>query len=215
MVSIWYTHPRLYDFGMSIIHGKNYTKRYVLIAEIIQPNSSVLDIGCGSCLLQRYIEDKNVHYEGWDLNPFFVKNTQKKGGLILLKNATKATIPEKDYIVISDVLHHIAKKDKGLVKECLKKIKKALIIVEPFTDSKEVGRKAHGFLRKIRRKISFIEKIIGENDGVNNPHDILIKTQNDLIKYFDMFGINTKKVIGGELVVIYENERYREINKTK
>ena len=202
-MSIWYRHPRLYDLGMRLIHGKHYTERYEYLSSLIQEGSSLLDIGCGSCLLYEYLRKKSVQYQGWDLNSYFVKVAQKKGLNVKLQDCVTAKIPSVDYIIVSDVLHHIAKRDRGLVRSCFKQAKKALIIVEPFADPVKATRRVYRFLREMRRKVGFIEALIGENDGSNAPHDILIRPKQDLIRYLDSYGKNKKHIIGDELFALY------------
>ena len=202
MVSIWYRHPELYNLGMLLIHGNNYAKRAKLVAAKIPKNSTVLDIGCGSCLLKKYL-DSSCDYEGWDLNKHFVKSAQKKGYKVLLQDCTKTKIPQKDFIVISDVLHHIYPNDSQLIRACLENACKSLIVIEPFNDPKQNSRRLYRLLRNIRKKTP-LEKLIGENDGTNNPDDIYIRTQKDLIDFLNKFGKNEIEALSDELISIFK-----------
>lgn len=201
-VSLWYMHPRLYDIGMFLINGSFYLKIYKEIAHRIPENSSVLDIGAGSCTLKKYL--KNCNYEAWDTNPHFVSAVQKKG--INAKNIDAITneIPKGMYdtIVISGVLHHIHPIEKKIMEKALAAAKKSVIVVEPFANPKKQARKFYRFLRNIRRK-TLLERWIGEYDGRNHPDSIIIFPQHELIAFFDSFGKNTKTYIGDEIIAVY------------
>jgi SAM-dependent methyltransferase len=203
MVSLWYSHPFLYDVGMTIIHGTNYSSRYSRLAKLVLPGSSVLDIGCGSCRLYHFMKKNTVSYTGWDTNRHFVRNAQKKGINALMQDCTTVDVPETDYIVLSDVLHHIGDNDSKLVRDCLSKARKALVVIEPFADPPDMTRKVYFFLREIRRTIPCIETILGENDGTNAPRDIHIKQHRELDAFLDSFGKNEKTVLGNEIIAVY------------
>lgn len=200
--SLWYLHPRLYDLGMLLINGTFYLKIYKAIAARIPENSSVLDVGAGPCTLSRYLK-KSCNYEAWDTNPHFVRFSKKNNINIKEINALEQTIPQTyDYIVLSGVLHHIHPHEQQLVKKCLAAAGKALIIVEPFANSKQETRKLYRMLRNFRRK-TFLERLIGEYDGRNHPNGIIIHPEQALVAFLDAFGKNTKTYIGDEILTVY------------
>jgi len=201
--SIWYMHPRLYDLGMLLINGKFYLKIYKEIAKRIPQGSSVLDIGAGSCTLLKYL-DKSVQYEAWDANKHFMKINQKKG--INAKIVDCVAVEEfaaKDYIVLSGVLHHIHPYEESFMKKAIAAAKKGVIVVEPYANPQENTRAIYRWLRDIRRK-TFLERLVGEYDGTNDPQGIVINSENELIAFLDSFGTNKKEYIGDEVITVYE-----------
>lgn len=201
--SFWYLHPRLYDLGMLLINGSFYIKVYKEIAKNIPENTKVLDIGAGPCTLQRYLE-KSCTYEAWDTNKYFVNESKKNNINIKDKNALEEEIPKNtyDYIVISGVLHHIHPEEKKLIEKSLKTAKKAVIVAEPFANPKQETRRIYRWLREMRRK-TFLERWIGEYDGKNHPKNIVIQTEQELLKFLNQFGKNTKTYIGDEILAVY------------
>jgi len=69
MQSIIYWHPLVYRTVLRILYGKEYSKRYELIAEEAG-GMEVLDLCCGDCKLAEYVSK----YTGADFNnPDFMK----------------------------------------------------------------------------------------------------------------------------------------------
>ncbi len=204
MVSIWYSHPKLYDLGMKLIHGKNYGERYIILSRMIKPNSSVLDIGCGSCKLSEYL--KNCRYMGWDLNKYFIRYGKRRGLSIQKKDFTKAVIPKTDYIVVSDVIHHVHPNDEAPLRRAFKAANKGLIVVEPFNDPKAKSRKTYRLLREFRRK-TFLEKLFGEEDGTNDPGGIYIRNRKELADFLNKIGKAKTQTIGDEMIAFFPKVR--------
>ncbi len=201
--SLWYLHPRLYDIGMLLINGSFYLKIYKEIAAQIPENATILDIGAGPCTLQRYLK-KSCIYEAWDTNKYFVQGSKKNNINIKDINALEYEIPKNkyEYIIISGVLHHIHPQEETLVEKSIIAAKKTVIVVEPFANPKQETRKFYRWLRELRRK-TFLERWIGEYDGRNNPENIIIKTEQQLLLFLDSLGKNTKTYIGDEIIAVY------------
>ncbi len=61
-------------------HAQSVRVDYEVIESLIEPNSSVLDIGCGDgALLSNLMEDKNIKGEGIELDEKLVLELYKKG----------------------------------------------------------------------------------------------------------------------------------------
>jgi len=68
---------RNYDYSQTFIEDR---EEYKLICELIEPNSRVIDLGCGNgSLLQKLIKEKNVIGEGIELSSSGVEACNKKG----------------------------------------------------------------------------------------------------------------------------------------
>ncbi len=188
---------------MLLINGSFYLKIYKEIAERIPENTTVLDIGAGSCTLFRYLK-KSCIYEAWDTNPYFVRFNKKNRIKIQEKDALQEKIPTNsyDYIVLSGILHHIHPHERKLVEKCSATAQKGLIIVEPFANPQLETRKFYRILRDFRRR-TFLERWIGEYDGRNHPDGIIILPEKELLAFLDSFGKNTKTYIGDEILTLY------------
>ncbi|MFH1316996.1 MAG: class I SAM-dependent methyltransferase [Candidatus Woesearchaeota archaeon] len=204
MKAIWFKSPFWYDFGMTLIHGSNYKKRFHKVAKIIGENKKILDLGAGPCTLYFSLHKSN-EYEGWDLNEDFVKANNKRGIRTRLKNCLDYNdYPDVDVIVLTDVLHHIAPHQSECLKHSLDHAKDKVIVLEPFED-KDKGHGIYWWLRQIRKKTG-LEKLLGEYDGINEPEAIEIMPKEKLIEFFKVHGKCQLFSLGREMFAIYENK---------
>jgi len=87
----------------------SFQPRYRIIAELIEPGSSVLDVGCGDgWLLEHLIQTRNVTGFGIDISPEAVRMARKRGvpaevGDVLTWQPDK----EYEYVILSEVLEHL------------------------------------------------------------------------------------------------------------
>ena len=200
MTSIMYKFPKAYDLFLLIIHRKKLSERYMFISKIIGKNKRVLDLGCGTCLLYKYL-DKSCTYEGWDLNKNFI-NENKNNLNVKLKNVFDyKDYPENDVIVISDLLHHIVPRHDELVKKVKKKTKK-LIIIEPTVGINIIGTK-NTFIKIINK---LIDKILSDDDGINTFEDRSkwFEKKEDVYKFFIKFNPKLIKEFGLDYIVVLE-----------
>ena len=161
MRAIPYMNPKIYDSYLLALHGKNLRERYTRISKEIGCNKSVFELGCGTGILTRYL-DESCDYTGWDLNRTFIKYLKRKGQKAELHDIFDFTnYPKNDVCVIVDVLHHIMPRERLLIQNILNVTKK-LIVVEPY--------KAFNFpLPDSLRKC--YDSILGDNDGINPYHN--------------------------------------------
>ncbi|MBI5061118.1 MAG: methyltransferase domain-containing protein [Candidatus Aenigmarchaeota archaeon] len=88
--------------------GSDNTEK--IISDIIEKNSTVMDIGCGDGrLLNRLRAEKRAHGEGIDVSATAAKRCREKGMKCTVVDIQKKFRLSKkyDYIVITDVLEHI------------------------------------------------------------------------------------------------------------
>lgn len=185
MPALWYHHPRLYIFGMTLIHGKEFRNRFKRIAKIIGKNKSVLDLGAGPPMLY-YFLGKGCKYEGWDLNKKFVDYYNKRGiNMKLCDCLDYHNYPDVDCIVLCDILHHVAPNQSVLLRNALKKTKEIVIVCEPF---KGKENPFYWFSVKVRQKIG-LERIFGDFDGINKKcHHYPIMSKKELINFLNSHG---------------------------
>ena len=68
---------RNYDYSIAFAEER---EEYKLICELVEPNSSVIDLACGNgSLLEKLMKEKNVVGEGVELSPSGVEACKKKG----------------------------------------------------------------------------------------------------------------------------------------
>ncbi|MBI1891024.1 MAG: methyltransferase domain-containing protein [Burkholderiales bacterium] len=84
------------------------------IAEKIEPNSVVLDIGCSSGMLGKYIvANKGCIVDGVDIDAESIKKCQPAYRKVVIKNLDKDELTSSfieqsyDYIVVADVIEHL------------------------------------------------------------------------------------------------------------
>ncbi|MDD5417840.1 MAG: class I SAM-dependent methyltransferase [Candidatus Nanoarchaeia archaeon] len=200
MTSLMYQSAYVYDFFMRVVYRKFFEKRYKAVAEFIGKGKKVLDLGCGTCLLHRFL-DKTCHYTGWDLNEKFLSlnshlNVMKKN-ILDYKN-----YPETDVIVISDVLHHIFPNHTNLLKNAINKAKK-VIVMEPHSIVKTTNNTLHKLAYKI------FDSLLGDDDGINGFHDRLdwfkMKKQG-VYSFFKSMNPVVIREVGPDYLAVFEKE---------
>ncbi len=193
MTSLMYRFPRLYNLLLKLVHGKYLPIRYKEIARIIGKNKKVLDLGCGTCLLYKYL-DTSCSYEGWDLNEHFIKNN--KGINVKLKDAFDYNnYPKTDVIVISDLLHHITPRHEELIRNAQGRTKK-LIILEPHVNFYTNN--------KIKWVYKLLDKMFGDDDGFNSfdNRSKWFKNKKEVYNFFMKFKPKMIKEIGLDYLVV-------------
>jgi SAM-dependent methyltransferase len=158
MTSFLYKNPVIYEKILFLIHRSNFSKRYKLIASLVGKNKKVLDLGCGSGVLAKYL-DPSCEYVGIEANSRFANYCRKKGLNVVSGNLFEVEFPEVDVAVISDVLHHILPNHKELLSKAQKSAK-ALVICEP--------KHEEGKVANILWFNRFFFNLFGDNDGINS-----------------------------------------------
>jgi len=113
-----------------------FSTRYPVFADVIEKDSSVLDIGCGDGSTLIYlIEKKKIRGEGVDISERAV-NMARAGGIqahVADVSSDKFKIRKKyDYIIVSEVLEHIPNPE-DVMKKAKGRFNKLLIISMPNT----------------------------------------------------------------------------------
>ena len=113
---------------------RNY--KFNLIAQLIEPHSSVLEIGCGDGGLLAFLQErKSIIGYGVELSENACEFASKRGLKIWQIDVTKDDLSwmnTVDYVVISEVLEHIAIPEEVLL-NLKEKFSKSLIVTVPNT----------------------------------------------------------------------------------
>ncbi|MHC4212223.1 MAG: homoserine O-acetyltransferase MetX [Planctomycetota bacterium] len=112
-------------------HVKRTRVDYELIEEIIEPNSTILDIGCGDGeLLSNLTRDKMIRPEGIELQEDMVLECVKRGMPVIQHNIEKglSNYADKsfDYIILSQTVQTI-RNPKEVFEEILRVGKKVIV----------------------------------------------------------------------------------------
>lgn len=104
---------------------------YSEIIKLIEPNSTVLDLGCGDgTLLSRLINEKNVKGSGVEINQESVIQSIHNGLSVIQGNIDEGLADfsdkDKDYVILNQTLQSTQKPDY-VIKEMLRVGKKAIV----------------------------------------------------------------------------------------
>ena len=118
---------------MLLLYGRYYSTRYRMLADLIEPQTSIVDLCCGPGILyERYLRSKGVSYTGIDINERFIQRLNRIGTRGLLCDLREATtLPEADYVVIQASLYHFLPQPNRLVDQMLSAARKNVIVAEP------------------------------------------------------------------------------------
>jgi len=133
----------LYELAMFALYGRHYSDRYRALANLVDANSSVLDICCGPGILYgRSLRTKNITYTGVDLNPVFIKQVIAYGATGTVQDVRMVdAFPGADFVIMQASLYHFLPDAVPILKRMLNAAKKSLIITEPIrnlVDSKSM-----------------------------------------------------------------------------
>lgn len=128
-----YRNPLLYEIVMRLLYGRHYQARSRVIADLIEPHSSVVDLCCGSALLYRdFLRQKNVDYTGLDISFEFVEQLNRRGIRARQSDLRSSpTLPPADYAVMQSSLCYFLPDPHHIIDRMLAAAGKAVIIAEP------------------------------------------------------------------------------------
>jgi SAM-dependent methyltransferase len=205
MASIFYRFPRLYNLMLLVNHKQNLAKRYEAMAEEIGAGKRVLELGCGTALLAEYLHE-DCQYEGWDLNPRFVRYAARRGVRTQCRDILEADrYPDCDVIAVCDVLHHVYPRHEPLIRNALNRAGK-VVVLEPYNDCLSLLQWA--FDHVPQSLLKFIDSTVGDGDGIN-PYDERIGWQLKFDKQGligELRRLQAKKIIevGKDLLAVFE-----------
>jgi len=111
-------------------------KEFKIIAQLIENNTRVLDVGCGDGTLMKYLKDeKNVDTRGLEISKNNVQNCTSKGLSVIEGNAEKDLhqFPNLsfDYAILSQTLQAFYNPEK-VIDDLLRVANKAIVTIPNF-----------------------------------------------------------------------------------
>ena len=169
-----------------------------IIPSLINPHTTILDIGCNTGLLGKSLKNKHVIADGIDINTKALKIAKKYYRKIYCRDLTSGKLninhDKYDYIILSDILEHLPRPDT-LLKECAKYLNKNSLLIISLPN---IGR------FEIRLKLLF-----GKFDytgGIMNPDHLRFFTYEssvNLIKHCGFEVIRTIPTGLGHIIKIF------------
>jgi hypothetical protein len=151
MKSLIYWHPDIYTALIRLSYGAGFAQRYRTIRDLIEEGSSVADICCGDCMLEKYLTGRNISYSGFDFNKGFIRNARRKGSNAFVFDIFKDDIPVSDYVVMLGSLYQFVPRQNEIIQKLLSRARKSVIISEPV---KNLANARFPLLHLIARSLS-------------------------------------------------------------
>ena len=127
-----YKNAALYEFINWLLYGRHHRVRYQVIADLIPPGASVVDLCCGpATLYRRFLRTRNVRYTGLDMSPTFIDALNKNGGHGMLWDVrSDQPLPRADYLIIQGALYFFLPDPSPLIERMLAAANDEVVIAE-------------------------------------------------------------------------------------
>lgn len=127
-----YRHASLYAAANWLLYGRHHHTRYRVIAELIPPGASVLELCCGpATLYHRFLRAKKVRYTGLDISPNFINDLNKRGGHGISRDLrSDQALPPADFVIIQGALYFFLPDPSALIGRMLAAATRGIIIAE-------------------------------------------------------------------------------------
>jgi trans-aconitate methyltransferase len=127
-----YKSSALYKITNRLLYGRHHRTRYRVIADLIPPRASVVDLCCGpATLYHRFLRGKDVRYTGLDVSPSFIAALNKAGGHgIVWDLRSNTALPRADYVIIQGALYFFLPDPSALIDRMLTAANREVIIAE-------------------------------------------------------------------------------------
>lgn len=131
--TVLYRSALLYELLMVMLYGRHYSGRYRVIADLIPPQSSVLDLCCGPAVLyHRYLRRKSINYTGLDLSRVFIERLQQRGAQGQVWDLQEGgALPAADYVIMQASLYQFLPDAQPIVDRMLRAARREVILAEP------------------------------------------------------------------------------------
>ena len=111
--SIIYQNIHLYRLLMSLLYLGGYKKRFKPVIEHLaklEPKSKVLELCFADTHLAEYCKQKNLTWQGFDINENFIDTARQKGFDAMYRDLAENTpLPEADVVIMLGSFYHFNK----------------------------------------------------------------------------------------------------------
>lgn len=188
MRSILYWHSYTYALLVRLMFKKYYTDRYKAIKNVIDNNSSVVDVCCGDSKLYAFLKCKNINYLGLDFNQTFIKFSNKRGINVRLFDIYKDEIPVSDFVVIQGSMYQFIPNHNKILKKLYEAADKYLIITEPIRN----------YAQSQNNFISLIGRLLNNPGDSMKVHRFTLQTFKEALQPFKG-NIVSENIINGDI----------------
>jgi SAM-dependent methyltransferase len=131
--SLVYRSALLYESVMLALYRRHYFARCRVVADLIEPGRTVVDVCCGpGNLYRRYLKPKGIQYLGLDLNPCFVARVKAAGGEAQVWDLYQdRDLPKADIVIMQASLYHFLPEPSPIVDRMVRAARLRVIIAEP------------------------------------------------------------------------------------
>ncbi len=110
-----------------------------MVAARVERGSTVVDLCCGDCALERLLVGKECSYIGLDSSKEFVRAGRRRGVNVLHWEGPLSDFPEGDVICIQSSLYQFMPDEKLLVERMIAKARLRVVISEPIRNLSDSG----------------------------------------------------------------------------
>ncbi len=174
----------------------DFEGRYKMVADLIAPGSSVLDLCCGDArLFTHYLKAAGCCYRGMDLS--LAMAPHKIRPLLVQGNAGEADLPVSDYVVMMESLYHFHARAG-----------------EFLTRMREAARRKVIILEQVRNRITLLPKWL--NHLLSNPGNgsgdfrFQLSLLEELIRQADPTARMSKVIEGYDLLIVMDGRAPKE-----
>lgn len=131
-----------------IRYGQHFYRRYLAVTEIVDVESTFVDLCAGDHLLYDALKTKNIEYTAVEINPRLAERLRRRGINVILGDVFDVEIPTSDYVYMGGSLYHFFNYESFVIDKMQRAAKRKVIIIEPvsrFTPQK--GRMMQWIIR--------------------------------------------------------------------
>lgn len=186
--SPFYWHPFIYTYGVRLMYGRGFTKRYRAVAAATG-GLNVFDVCCGDSHLANFLDPGR--YSGMDFNSIFVAQARRQGLNVTLGNVLTEPWPAAECVVIMASLYQFMPDHQQLIEKALRTATKRVVLSEPI---RNLADSPSPVIAWLARHLS--------NPGLSAPSGRF--NRQSLLALYQAYGVTELIDAGRELVGIFE-----------